>query len=543
MPDRAVLAGRGGAALVWGSAAVVTALVVWMLGDVVWHGARGLSWSFVVSEPADAGRAGGVGPMLVSTLLLLAVCLAAAVPVGFGAAIMLAEYATEVGPFGRAVRRSLDALASMPSVVLGLFGNALFCVVFGLGFSIASGGLTLACMVLPILIRAGETALRAVPQDYRAGAAALGISQGATVRRVVLPAAAPALVGALVLSVGRALAETAALVFTSGYVDRMPTSLLDSGRSLSVHVLDLAMNVAGGDENAYASATLLVLLLLVINAATSLARWSMDRGVVFGMTATAGDLQALRTAGLSLRYGRHHAFRDVSLAFVPGEITAIVGPSGCGKTSFLTCLNRLTDLTPGAVVSGSVRFGATEVYASSTDVVALRGRVGMIFQRPNPFPMSIRANLELPLKEHGIRDRAERDARLETALRDVGLWHEVAARLGSSAIALSGGQQQRLCIARALVLRPEVLLMDEPCSALDPIASGVVEDLITGLRARYTVVMVTHNLAQARRVADAVALFWTREGSGYVVEHAPTAAFFGAPVDPVTRSYVAGARG
>ena len=270
------MAGRVGAAVVWGSAAVVTALVVWMLADVVWHGVRGLSWAFVVSDPSDAGRAGGVGPMLVSTLLLLAVCLGAAVPVGIGAAIMLAEYSTEAGPFGRVVRRSLDALASMPSVVLGLFGNALFCVVFGLGFSIASGGLTLACMVLPILIRAGEIALRAVPREYRAGAAALGISHGATVLRVVLPAAAPALAGALVLSVGRALAETAALVFTSGYVDRMPTSLLDSGRSLSVHVLDLAMNVAGGDDNAYASATLLVLLLLAIDGAAAWlgGRWS-----------------------------------------------------------------------------------------------------------------------------------------------------------------------------------------------------------------------------------------------------------------------------
>ena len=262
-----------------------------------------------------------------------------------------------------------------------------------------------------------------------------------------------------------------------------------------------------------------------------------------GAASRALRTDALRTSGLALRYGRLEAFRDVTLAFAPGQITAIVGPSGCGKTSFLSCLNRLTDLTPGAVVSGSVHFGAMDVYAPTTDVVALRGRVGMIFQRPNPFPMSIRANLELPLKEHGMRDRAEREARIEVALRDVGLWHEVAGRLGSAATALSGGQQQRLCIARALVLRPEALLMDEPCSALDPIASGVVEDLITSLRAQYTVVLVTHNLAQARRVADAAALFWTRDGSGYVVEHASADAFFGAPVDPITRSYVAGARG
>ena len=259
--------------------------------------------------------------------------------------------------------------------------------------------------------------------------------------------------------------------------------------------------------------------------------------------APARDPGLLETHALGLRYGARVAFSDVSLTFKAGEITAIVGPSGCGKTSFLSCLNRLTDLTPGAVASGTVRFDGHSVSHPATDVVALRRRVGMIFQRPNPFPMSIARNLDLPLREHGVRDRHEREARAEQGLRDVGLWDEVSSRLGQSALALSGGQQQRLCIARALVLRPDALLLDEPCSALDPIASGVVESLIASLRGRYTIVMVTHNLAQARRVADAAALFWTREGSGYLIEHAPVDEFFGAPQDPITCCYVTGARG
>ena len=253
--------------LAWGAALLVVGTVAWMIGDVIRHGAPALDWRFVTTRPMDAGRAGGVAPMLVATLLLLAVCLSVAVPLALATAIFLAEYSSDAGRLARGVRRSLDALASMPSIVLGLFGNALFGITLGLGFSIASGGLTLACMVLPILIRGGERALRDVPRDYRAGAAALGLTPAATVLRIVLPAAAPALLGAVVLSVGRALAETAALVFTSGYVDRMPTSLLDSGRALSVHILDLAMNVPGGDANAYASALLLMVLLVMINAA------------------------------------------------------------------------------------------------------------------------------------------------------------------------------------------------------------------------------------------------------------------------------------
>jgi phosphate transport system ATP-binding protein len=246
---------------------------------------------------------------------------------------------------------------------------------------------------------------------------------------------------------------------------------------------------------------------------------------------------------LGLRYGAKRAFEDVTLQIDPGEITALVGPSGCGKTSFLTCLNRMTDLIPNTQVSGRIAIGALDVLSPRTPLVALRRRIGMIFQKPNPFPLSIRRNLELPLHEHGLRDRSTVDHIVETALRDVGLWDEVKDRLNTPALALSGGQQQRLCIARALALEPEVLLMDEPCSALDPISSGVVEDLISSLREQYTVVIVTHNLAQARRIADDVALFWVQNGAGRLIEHAPAGPFFEAPQEELTASYVSGIRG
>ena len=257
----------------------VAAVFGWLLFDLLRHGLSGLSWTFLTAAPEAAGRAGGIAPILVSTLLILAVCLVVAVPLGLATAVLLSGVASGSASdarsgFGRTVRRSLDVLAGVPSIVFGLFGNAFFSVVLGMGFSILSGGLTLACMVLPIFIREAEEALRTVPAEMRLSAAALGLSRTKTLTSILLPAALPGITVGLVLGVGRALAETAALIFTSGYVDRMPESFLDSGRALSIHIYDLSMNVAGGEPNAYASALVLVGLLLVINSAAS---WMSDR--------------------------------------------------------------------------------------------------------------------------------------------------------------------------------------------------------------------------------------------------------------------------
>jgi phosphate transport system permease protein len=252
----------------WAAAALTVGIFLWIVGDLVRLGAMNVTWSFIVDAPRDAGRAGGIGPMLVSTMLILTVCLATTVPIGIATAVLLAEFSRGGGWLGRVVRGSLDVLAAVPSIVFGLFGNALFSLYLGLGFSLVAGGLTLACMALPLLIRSAEEGLRAVPDDYRRAAAALGLSRAATLRRILLPAAAPGIVVGLVLGIGRALAETAALLFTSGYVDRMPGTLLDSGRALSVHIYDLAMNVPGGSPNASATALVLVVLLLIINVAT-----------------------------------------------------------------------------------------------------------------------------------------------------------------------------------------------------------------------------------------------------------------------------------
>jgi phosphate transport system ATP-binding protein len=246
---------------------------------------------------------------------------------------------------------------------------------------------------------------------------------------------------------------------------------------------------------------------------------------------------------VTVRYGELVAIERASLAVRPGELMALVGPSGCGKTSLLNTINRLTDLFPGCTVTGSIRVGALDVRAPRTDLTALRRKIGMVFQQPNPFPLSIADNLRFPLREHGIKDRGERDRRTEEALRAVGLWEEVEDRLGQSALALSGGQQQRLCIARTLVLGPEVLLFDEPCSALDPVSAALIEGLIAGLKGRYTILMVTHNLAQARRLADTVSVCWVSEGCGCVVESGPCGVLFERSTHPITRAYCGGQLG
>ena len=251
----------------------------------------------------------------------------------------------------------------------------------------------------------------------------------------------------------------------------------------------------------------------------------------------------IKSDNLDLHYGSRAALKGVSLTIFGGCLTAIVGPSGSGKTSLLMCLNRLVDLIPNCRVSGNLFLGNLNVLSPDIDVLQLRRRVGMIFQKPNPFPMTIRKNLEFPLKEHGIAKQTKTDDLIQKALMDVGLWNEVKDRLDAPALGLSGGQQQRLCIARSLVLSPEVLLMDEPCSALDPLSSGIVEDLIFSLRGQYTVVIVTHNLAQARRIADYVGVLWAENGAGQLVESGPTRQIFEHPQQDLTSAYINGIRG
>jgi phosphate transport system ATP-binding protein len=240
---------------------------------------------------------------------------------------------------------------------------------------------------------------------------------------------------------------------------------------------------------------------------------------------------------LKFFYGAKQALEDISLAIQPHVVTAFIGPSGCGKSTFLRTLNRMNDIIPGARVEGSVRIENQDIYAPAVDVVDLRRRVGMVFQKSNPFPKSIFENVAYgPRINRLVSGRAELQARVEESLRAAALWDEVKDRLHESGLALSGGQQQRLCIARALAVRPEILLMDEPASALDPIATQRIEELIYELKRSYTIVIVTHNMQQAARVSDVTAFFWL----GRLIEYDRTERIFTAPGERLTEDYVTG---
>ncbi|MBT2295599.1 phosphate ABC transporter ATP-binding protein [Pseudomonas fluorescens] len=252
-------------------------------------------------------------------------------------------------------------------------------------------------------------------------------------------------------------------------------------------------------------------------------------------------LIAFEISDLTVAYAKRSVLSKVNLNIPKGAITALIGPSGCGKTSFLNCLNRMVDLIPDCSVTGRINYNSQNILEGRQDVIELRRRVGMVFQRPNPFPTTIKRNLEIALFQAGFRGAEETHASMEAQLRRVGLWEEVKQDLNKPATRLSGGQQQRLCIARALCLSPDVLLMDEPCSALDPLSSAKVEELIASLKEQCTIIIVTHNLAQARRISDHCVMFWMNGVSGHIVESGPTESLFSKPQQLVTASYINGA--
>lgn len=260
----------------------------------------------------------------------------------------------------------------------------------------------------------------------------------------------------------------------------------------------------------------------------------------------SSDNIVLTAKDLSVFYGEFRAVRDVNLEIRRGEITAFIGPSGCGKSTVLRCFNRMNDLIAGARVEGAVEYHGIDLYGDEADAGEVRRRIGMVFQRPNPFPKSIYDNVAYGPRVNGIRKKSELDAIVEKSLVGAALWDEVKDRLDASAMGISGGQQQRLCIARSIAIEPEVLLMDEPCSALDPIATARIEDLMQEIKQQYTIVIVTHNMQQAGRVSDSTGFFTTEVNSesdrrtGVLVEFNSTQKIFSRPDDSRTEAYITG---
>lgn len=248
------------------------------------------------------------------------------------------------------------------------------------------------------------------------------------------------------------------------------------------------------------------------------------------------DSTKIKVEHLQLRFGDHHVLKDINMHIQKNAVTALIGPSGCGKSTFLKCLNRMNDLVDTVVINGKIYIDGEDIYAPGVDTTMLRKRVGMVFQQPNPFPMSIYDNIAYGPRLHGVKEKKELDEIVERSLTAAAIFDEVKDRLKKNALGLSGGQQQRLCIARALAVEPEVILMDEPTSALDPISTLKIEELMDGLRKKYTVVIVTHNMQQAARISDDTAFFL----SGEVVEFSSTDILFSRPVKKQTEDYITG---
>ena len=269
------------------------------------------------------------------------------------------------------------------------------------------------------------------------------------------------------------------------------------------------------------------------------------RGADEGRGSSDGTV-VLRVSDLSVYYGSFRAVRNVDMYIKRGEITAFIGPSGCGKSTVLRCFNRMNDLIPGARVEGSITYHGIDLYGAEADAGEVRRRIGMVFQKPNPFPKSIYENIAYGPRVNGTKRKSELDDIVEKSLRGAALWDEVKDRLSTSAMGLSGGQQQRLCIARSIAIEPEVLLMDEPCSALDPIATARIEDLMQEIKKQYTIIIVTHNMQQAARVSDSTAFFTTEVNSesdrrtGVLVEFDTTQRIFSVPSDERTEAYITG---
>ena len=502
------------------AALITVAILVFLIGYILVNGIPNLKPSlFEWTYNSDNVS---LMPALINTILMTAFSLAIATPLGIFAAVWLVEYAKRGSKLVKVVRITTETLQGIPSIVYGLFGMLFFVMQLKWGYSLIAGAFTLAIMVLPVIMRTTEEALLAVPDSYREGSFGLGAGKLRTVFTIVLPSAMPGILSGVILATGRIVGETAALIYTASTVAAVPASVFNSTRTLATHMYLLSNEGLHINETWCCSSTACPALL-----PAALPKSNAERNCM---------MNKFEVKNMDLYYGSFHALKNINIAIPEKEITAFIGPSGCGKSTFLKSLNRMNDLVEGCRISGDILLDGVDIYKDKMDVNVLRKRVGMVFQKPNPFPMSIYDNIAYGPRTHGVRSKAQLDEIVEKSLRGAAIWDEVKDRLNKSALGMSGGQQQRLCIARALAVEPEVLLMDEPTSALDPISTSKVEELALELKDRYTIIIVTHNMQQAARISDKTAFFLL----GELVEMGDTERLFSTPVDKRTEDYISG---
>ena len=501
-------------------------------------------------EPELAGILGAV----IGSFFTLLVCFFLSFPVGVLAAIYLEEFAPK-NAFFRFIEVNINNLAAVPSIVFGLLGLAVLLNTFELPRSTPLvGGAVLALMTLPTIIIASRAALRAVPPSIRQAALGLGASHLQATFHHVAPLAMPGMLTGAIIGMAQALGETAPLLMIGmvAFIADMPTGITDAATALPVQIFLWADSPERAFLEKTSAAIIVLLIFLVIMNLTAVLlrkswKYAGEGSRKNGHSCRRADDRRVSGIGakqcqmssknVNVFYGEKQALIDISLDILENQVTALIGPSGCGKSTYLRCLNRMNDVIPICRVEGEIDLDGQDIYHPAVDVVALRARVGMVFQKPNPFPKSIYDNVAYGPRIHGMAtSKAEMDEIVEYNLERAGLIDEVHDRLSEPGTGLSGGQQQRLCIARAMAVRPDVILMDEPCSALDPIATAKIEELIDELKAQFTFVIVTHSMHQAARASQRTAFFHL----GRLVEVGETAQIFTNPADERTESYVSG---
>ena len=513
-------------------ATIVTLIPLFLvLGYLLTKGVASLNWAFFTHMPAPVGeKGGGMANAIVGTFEVVGIACLIGVPIGVGAGLYLA--ANRASQFTNWVRFSADVLMGVPSIVVGIFAYAVIVRPFG-GFSTLAGSVALAAIMIPLVTRTTEEMVLLVPPELREASLALGVPHW---RTTVVGGGAHGAVGnrhrrdsgrrarggrdgaAAVHGVRQPLLVDLA-VSSDQYADGAGLHLRDFA------VCRLAAAGVGGRAGADGD-----------YPGARVGRAMGDgRG---GEGAKVAMPDKLVVKNLNAYFNKNRALNDVSLSFEENRIAAIIGPSGCGKSTLVRCLNRMHEVVPGATATGEVLLDGNNIYDDEVDPVQVRRRIGMVFQKPTPFPtMSIEDNVAAGLTLNGVEvSRAERDQVIERSLRQAALWEEVKDRLRRPGGSLSGGQQQRLCVARALAVQPEVLLMDEPCSALDPISTARIEELLLELKSAYTIVIVTHNMQQAARCSDMTAFMYT----GDLIEYGETKQIFTNPTKRETEDYITG---
>jgi phosphate transport system ATP-binding protein len=494
---------------------------------LLYNGLAGLSPAIFTQNTPPPGAAGGLYNAIVGSLIMTIIGVVIGTPIGMMAGTYMAEYG-RYSKLATVVRFINDILLSAPSIVIGLFVYEVVVVRMG-HFSGIAGALSLAVLVIPVVVRTTEDMLRLVPGQLREASAALGLPRSYMITRIAYRAASAGLITGVLLAVARVSGEQPVRQHQSQCADGQ-----SARGDLPVRVEPLQGMAATGLDRRSAYHR---------HGAGPVRRRphpGLARIPEMNEMSTPAVMDAqdskVTVRNLDFFYGQTRALKSISLALKAREVTSFIGPSGCGKSTLLRVLNRMYDLYPHQRATGEVMLDGENILEPGLDLNLLRSRVGMVFQKPTPFPMSIYENIAFGVRLYEKLSKAELDARVEEALRGAALWDEVKDKLASSGLGLSGGQQQRLCIARSVAVHPEVILFDEPCSALDPISTAKVEELIDGLSEKYTIAIVTHNMQQAVRVSKYTAFMYL----GELIEFGPTNRIFTSPEKKQTQDYITG---